>query len=259
MIFLYRFFIAVAISIAIKIILGAYKSRVILYVPKLTKEYKYEELDNEYRSYLVIFYLMFFITCIGVFSFITKLFYFSSTFNFISGEKLIAVKRGYWILPSIIISYHSTYLLMVKVFKIILEEEYNEFVIYLFSRENYLSLKDIILRIYSKFRFYKIYEKALAAISGVYVLLGMLYYTKFDEDIIRINRYFSLREERYHYEDISYILEKYTWEKLEFRLLFSNGDTWYSSEKISNDDSEENYEIISFIKKKSQVDLLKIK
>lgn len=251
--------VAIVITIIITLILYEYKSLVILYVPKFKKQYVYEDLDDQYKSYLIIYYLIAWIIYLIIFLITINFFEFISLKIALKNYVLLTVKKEYWIFPSLIFSFHFSNILSRRLFKAVLEDNYEELMIYMFCRQNCFSLREMVMKIYYNSKFYKVYYKFITLILGAYITLGLVYYAEINEKYMSINKYVSLKEKTYSYSEVSYIFERYTWKEHSFIIIFNDGVYWNSGEFLYNKDSEEDYKLMKFIEEKSSVKAIELK
>lgn len=256
---LLRGLLAGVFTIILSFVLSKYKELVVLYIPKFTKKHMYEDLEEKYSSYLIIYYLIAWLMYLVLFlisvSFL-DLIGSSIGFNMIN---VIAVRKEYWIFPALIFSLHLSNILVRRLFKAILEDNYEEFIIFMFCKQKCFTLKDMIIRIYFTSKLYKIYSKIIIAVLSVYIFLGMLYYSNINNQNITVNKYFSILEKKYSYDDIGIIVEEYSWKEHKFTVVFNDGFMWNSSGILTNSKSEENYNLMKFIEDKSGVKAIELK
>lgn len=256
---LLRGLVAGVFTIILSFLLSKYRELVILYIPNFTKKYIYEDLEEKYSSYLIVYYLMAWLIYLVLFLIIVNFFDLIGLNAGFDMMNTMVVRKEYWIFPALIFSLHLSNIIVKRLFKAILEESYEEFIIFMFCKQRCFTLKEMIIRIYFSSKIYRIYSKVILTVLSVYIFLGMLYYSNINNQGIVINNYFSILEKKYSYDDIGIIVEEYSWKEHKFTLVFKDGSIWNSSGILTSSKSEENYKLMKIIEDKSEVKAIELK
>ena len=251
--------VAIVFALIVSFVLEKYKTSIMLYIPKFKKKYIYEELKDKYSSYLAVYYLIVSIMYLILFLISNSFFQLVSSNIALNTENLLVVRKEYWIFPALIFSFHLSIILSRRLFRIILEENYEELIIYMFCRQRCFNLRDMILKIYSNVKLYKIYSKIISIVLSAYVFLGMLYYTDINEKTITVKKYLSLVGRKYSYSDVAFIFERYTWKEHNFTVIFKDGSCWNSENLLMSNDSEKDYKLMNFLEEKSNIKARELK
>lgn len=246
-------------TIILGFVISKFKELVLLYIPRFTKKYVYEDLEDKYSSYLIVYYLIAWIIYLVLFLISVNFLELTSSSIGFNMENIIVVRKEYWIFPALVFSLHLSNILVRRLFKAILEEDYEGFIIFMFCKQKCFNLKDMIIRIYFSSKLYRIYSKVIMVVLSVYIFLGMLYYSSINDQNIIINRYLSILEKKYSYDEIGIIFEQYSWKEHKFIIVFKDGGVWDSSGILIDSKSEDNYNLMKIIEEKSGVKAVELK
>jgi hypothetical protein len=254
-----RWLMALIISALFFALLVYYRRTVVLELPEFKKNYSYDELEKNYKSrYLMLKVLMIILlivdSCVLFFGFQVV-----SSNIFLTTDIIYSIRREYWILPAVTISVPLSVLLAKKIFKVILSDEYEEMVIYIFARKGCLSIKSMILKNIYKNVVYKIVCRFLICIFSLYVVFGLSYYSEFGREKIRLNKYNTLMQKKYEYDDIAYIIDKFAWDGHRFVIVFKDGEEWSSRNILYSVTSQDDYKYMKMIEERSGIRSIELK
>jgi hypothetical protein len=216
-----------------------------------------EEVAKNYRKYSLLFVVPF--VALGIlftflFYFLIKrlaYYHFSSIDNFIL---LVVEEDAIWMLPALFLGIMASYFPLTLLSKLLLKEKYDDIMAYSESLYKFDGVKAL-----------KVFCISILSMCFLFIILSLDWYTRFTEDSLVENKFFSFTEVTKEYIEIQNIYKASSFQAPNGDIYngpfyvfdFGDGYLWSTrNKKITVDEFEQ--EVLTFILIKSNKDVKEI-